>query len=447
MDLYTFSQGKLVSLENAGEDLLTNELIGSEFGGKSRKMSASTCQLIRKYGFEWDPLAIAGHLTFKPYAAFMVEAVKLRLWSQAQAFCLENDIPVQRISGGDLYSLDSELMKRHVQLAEEVGMYGDGLLKVSGNQILRFSGCSNKLSLLKQQDLDDAVFPFGIFELSNSYRFEKEGELEYLSRNRKFHLPELHIVNEKLCDGLELLLKGHAFIDRSMKAHGLSYVMLLSTTRKFVAENNAFLEKLCDGCEHIPVINLTDADTCENGIVFDVEYKAAMRNGALLEIATLQIDEGNTGFAYGIQSKGKPLVTIHAVFFASSVERTIYTYLDQAAEERDGGTLPSWLAPIQCRLIPENDERLEDAEAVLEKLIGICRVELDDRAIPFSIKLRDSLDLRIPCVVQVGDELSRYDEEINGFSSLEMDQLLAKHADESHVLGQFSPARLSRRIL
>ena len=447
-NLYTFSQGELVPVASIERDALSEELIRSEFDGKATKMSDAANRLIRNYGFGWDPLSVPGYLTFKPYAAFMVEAVKLRFWRQVQAFCRENDIPLQRIAGGDLYSLDSALMKNHVRLAEEVGMYGEGLLSVSGNQILRFSGCSNKLSLLKQQSIDDAVFPFGIFEISNSYRFEKEEQIEYLSRNRKFHLPELHIVNENLSDGLNMLLKGHDSIDRSMKEHALPYVMLFSTTRKFVHENKWFFERLCDGCAHVPVIHIADGDTCENGIVFDVEYKARMQNGSLLEIATLQIDEGNTGFAYGIQARGKPVVTIHAVFFASSVERTIYTYLDRAAAQ-NGETLPAWLAPVHCRLLPENDENFGCAEDLLKKLLARYRVELDDRAIPFRNKLRDALALRISHIIRVGegDVLSRYDETIGGFRPLDQEMLLSAAPDESFVLGQFSPVRLSRRIL
>lgn len=446
-NLYTYFQGRIVPLESTEGDLLTKELIRTEFDGKATKTASSTEQLIRDYGFGWDPLSIPGYLTFKPYAAFMVEAVKLRLWKQAQTFCFENDIPLHRIVGGDLYSLDSELMKKHVQLAEEVGMYGDALLTVSGNQVLRFSGCSNKLSLLRQQCLDGAEFPFGIFELSNSYRFESDEAIEYLSRNRKFHLPELHIVNKKLLDGLNLLLRGHDFIDQSMKKHRLSYVMLLSTTRKFVTENMWFFERLCDGCAHIPVIDISDGDNCENGIIFDVEYKASMQNGALLEIATLQIDEGNTGFAYGIQANGKPVVTIHAVFFASSVERTIYTYLDIAAGQNHEGVLPAWLAPIHYRILPETDAYMEKAEKVLKKLLASSRAEFDDRPLPFGNKLRDGLEMKIPCIIRVGNTLSRYDESINGFRALQLEQLLSGTPDESFVLGQFSPAKLSRRVL
>ena len=445
--MFSFLNGEMVPIESIQRDVLTMRLIASEFEGKLDKMSASTRQLICNYGFGWDSLSVSGYLTFKPYAAFMVEAVKLRLWRQARMFCLENDIPLQRISGGELYSLDSELMNNHVRLAEEVGMYGDGLLNVLGNQVLRFSGCSNKLSLLKQQQIDNAVFPFGIFEISGSYRFEKEEAIEYLSRNRHFHLPELHIVNKKLRDGLELLLKGHAFIDRAMQEHDLTYIMLFSTTRKFVDENGWLMERLCANCAHPPVINITEENTCENGIIFDVEYKACMQSGALLEIATLQIDEGSTGFAYGIQSEGRPVVTIHAVFFASSVERTIYTYLDKAAAQTHGWALPAWLAPVHCRLLPESDAFIATAEEVLHKILVHCRAELDDRDLPFPNKLREAVDMRIPSIVRVGETLSYYDASINVFKPLELESLQSGVPDESFHLGQFSPVRLSRRIL
>lgn len=131
-------------------------------------------------------LSKPGYLAFRPYAAFMEEATKWFVWKNVQKFCLNNEIPLNRIAGGSLYALENPLMKRYKQLAETVGMYGNGLLEVTDNQILRFSGCANKLSLLKQVNLDDKMLPFGIFEISNSYRYEKEEELDYLVRNRSF---------------------------------------------------------------------------------------------------------------------------------------------------------------------------------------------------------------------------------------------------------------------
>lgn len=446
-DLYTINEGQLSSVQCCMGDALVEELIKSEFAGEKREANPYTDELIKMYGFEWDQLSEIGYLTFNSYASFMVEAVKLHLWKQVKEFCEQYDIPLHRVSGGDLYSMKSELMRNHVTLAEEVGMYGDGLLSVSGNQILRFSGCSNKLSLLKNAISDNALLPFGIFEISNSYRYEKEEDVALLMRNRKFHLPELHIINENLQDGLKRLLKGHEQIDSVMKKHHLDYVMLYSTTNKFITDNSWFIERLSKGCAHPPVIDIFEGETCENGIVFDVEYKACMKNGMLLEIGTLQIDEGNTGFSYGIMYKGKPISTIHAVFFASSVERTIYTYLDIAAARDDIWGLPFWLAPVHCRVFSESSGYDYDTKKIMTRMKERYRVEWDDRNIPVQNKITEALNMKIPYVIKVGKEVLMYDKNADAFLPADLDFLLTNKLDESFGLGQFSPEKLSQRVL
>ena len=140
-------------------------------------------------------------------------------------------------------------------------MYGDGLLKVTGNHILRFSGCSNKLSLLKQVNFDNKTLPFGIFEISDSYRYEQEEKLNLLVRNRLFHLPELHIVYENLNQGLKMLLKGHEQMQLDMKENNMEFIMLFSTTKKFIKENEEFIEEICKDCKHYTIKNIAEADT------------------------------------------------------------------------------------------------------------------------------------------------------------------------------------------
>lgn len=447
MNLLTLIQNQLVSIQEADSDNLFKKLIDSEFKGKKSKTSEFVNNLIKRYGFCWDPLAEIGYLSFKPYASFMVEAVKLHLWKQVQSFCFDNNIPLQRISGGDLYSMNSDLMKEHVMLAEQVGMYGEGLLAVSGNQVLRFSGCSNKLSLLKKSRFDDATLPFGIFEISNSYRYENELDIDYLMRVRKFCLPELHIVNKNLHNGLEMMLKGHSWIDHSLKSHDFDYIMLISTTKKFVENNMWFIEKLCFNCNHPPVINIAETDTCENGIVFDVEYKAQMHNGMLLEIGTLQIDEGNTGFSYGIRYNDDPVCTIHAVFFASSVERTIYSYFDRITTKDGNNTLPNWLSPVHCRIIPDHIYNLQNAEKIAKKLLNVFRVEIDDRSIDMRQKIEDAVALNIPYIIKSNDNISLYEKTSHDFIPWDMNNLLDQKPDDSFVLGQFSPIKLSKRVI
>ncbi len=443
--LYTFLKNSILSIDEVDLDDFMKELIDTEFGGKECSSSPETLELIERYGFGWDPLSIPGYLTFRPYAAFMEEATKLHIWKMVQKFCKDNDFPVQRIAGGDLYSLDKPLMKNHVQLAEEVGMYGDGLLQVTGNHILRFSGCSNKLSLLKHTNFEDKRLPIGIFEISDSYRYEKENHLDYLVRNRLFHLPELHIVNENLDKGLDMLLRGHRQMDQDMEEHDLDYIMLFSTTKQFLKEHMGFIKEICKNCKHLPIINAVDDNSCENGIVFDVEYKACMRNDSLVEIGTFQIDEGSTGFAYGITYHNRPVTTVHAVFFASSIERTIYTYCDKAANGKT--LLPLWLAPIQCRIIPKSADFCGDALSLGETFVNHLRTEVDDRPEDCCKKLEEAIAMKVPYVIFVGNDLKLYDYDTDGFEVTDVNKLLNLERGATCVYNQFSPLCLSQKIL
>ncbi len=445
-ELYTFVNNEIIPIEKSVKDNYMQELIDTEFGKKESPVSDVTNDLIKRYGFSWDPLSIPGYLTFRPYAAFMEEATKLHIWKLVQGFCLKNNIPLHRIAGGDLYSLDNSLMKKHVELAEKVGMYGDGLLKVTGNHILRFSGCSNKLSLLKQMNFDNKTLPIGIFEISDSYRYEQEDKLNLLVRNRMFHLPELHIVNEDLKQGLKMLLKGHKQMQEDMEENKMEYIMLFSTTRKFIAENKEFIDRICKGCKHSPIINVAEDDTCENGIVFDVEYKARMKNGTLVEIGTFQIDEGTTDFAYDIKYKNKPVTTVHAVFFASSIERTIFTYCDKSANSDD--LMPNWLVPVHCRVIPSDVNFVDSAIELGKKINKKLRVEVDDRSIEFDEKLEDALLLKVPYIIRIGnDNIEIFDRDSKVFSNIDVVSILSKDIDDSYMFNQYSPMLLSQRVI
>lgn len=442
--LLTYLDGKFIDIQNVALDEFMKELVDSEFGGKDTLASETTRKFIERLGFMWDPLSVPGYLTFKPYAAFMEEATKKHIWEMVQNFCFKSGFPVQRIAGGDLYSLDKELMKNHVVLAEEVGMYGDGLLKVTGNKILRFSGCSNKLSLLKQTNFDNKQLPIGIFEISDSYRYEKEERLDYLVRNRLFHLPELHIVNENLDKGLEMLLLGHHKMVADMADHDLDFIMLFSTTQRFLNEHKDFIDALCNNLSHRPIINASEDDSCENGIVFDVEYKALMSNGSLVEIGTFQIDEGATGFAYDIRYNNKPVTTVHAVFFASSVERTIFTYCDKTANS--DYFLPDWLAPVQYRIIPASQEYCQRADEIGNRLLPYFRTEVDDTNSSFHDKFNNAKDMMIENIVRVGNNVELYNWNNDTFEVFRIESI-TENRKKSFEINQFAPLRLSESVI
>lgn len=101
-----------------------------------------------------------------------------------------------------------------------------------------------------------------------------------------------------------------------------------------------------------------------------------------------------------INSEGKeerPYVLHRALF--GSFERFIGLLIEHYA-----GRLPTWLAPVQVKILPIADRHLEYAQKVAEKLLGAdFRVEIDERSERLNAKIRDAQVEQIPVMLIVGD--------------------------------------------
>lgn len=90
-------------------------------------------------------------------------------------------------------------------------------------------------------------------------------------------------------------------------------------------------------------------------------------------------------------------VMIHRVVFGS-VERFIGILTENYA-----GKFPTWLSPVQVRILPISDKFLDYAFSIKKKLMdeGI-RVELDERAEKIGFKIREAAVERVPYMLVVG---------------------------------------------
>lgn len=88
---------------------------------------------------------------------------------------------------------------------------------------------------------------------------------------------------------------------------------------------------------------------------------------------------------------------IHRVAFGS-IERFIGILIEHFA-----GAFPTWLAPVQVKVLPISDKYLDYANAVTEELdnAGI-RVEIDTRAEKIGYKIREAQLQKIPYMIVVG---------------------------------------------
>ena len=88
---------------------------------------------------------------------------------------------------------------------------------------------------------------------------------------------------------------------------------------------------------------------------------------------------------------------IHRVVFGS-IERFIGILIEHFA-----GAFPTWLAPVQVKVLPISEKHMDYGEKVLKKLqdAGI-RAELDTRAEKIGYKIREAQMKKIPYMLVVG---------------------------------------------
>jgi threonyl-tRNA synthetase len=136
------------------------------------------------------------------------------------------------------------------------------------------------------------------------------------------------------------------------------------------------------------------------GPKLDIQYKNVF--GKEDTIVTIQIDmllAEKFGMEY-VDSDGqmkRPYI-IHRTSLGC-YERTL-AYLI----ERYAGALPTWMAPVQVKVLPIGDEHIDYGYAVKQKLENFgVRVEIDDRNETIGKKIRNAQLEKLPYMLVIGD--------------------------------------------
>jgi threonyl-tRNA synthetase len=97
--------------------------------------------------------------------------------------------------------------------------------------------------------------------------------------------------------------------------------------------------------------------------------------------------------------KEKEPIVIHRSSIGA-IERTMAYLIEKYA-----GAFPTWLSPVQVKVIPVSDRHNEPAKKVVDELKehGI-RAEIDDRSERMNLKIRQAQLEKIPYMVVIGDK-------------------------------------------
>ena len=247
--------------------------------------------------------------------------------------------------------------------------------------------------------------PIRAGELGLVHRHEKSGQLNGLFRVRCFTQDDAHIFC--LPEQIEEEIKGVIeLVDEVYSKFGFAYTIELSTR----PEDHMGSEELWSMAEGAlgkvlkdigKEYELNEGDGAFYGPKIDFHIKDCL--GRDWQCGTIQLDfqmPERFDLTYIAENgeKQRP-VMLHRVIFGS-IERFIGIITEHFA-----GAFPTWLAPVQVKILPLADAHLDYAKEVKNALIskGI-RVELDDRNEKIGYKIREAQLDKVPYMLILGDK-------------------------------------------
>ena len=276
---------------------------------------------------------------------------------------------------------------------------------------LKAMNCPHHHKIFDAEPKSYRELPYRIAEYGTCYRYEQSGELFGLMRVRCLHMNDAHIYCSKEQFKQEFKAVNDMYL-KYFKIFGIEkYVMRLSLHdpeklgQKYINEPELWLEtdELVRNVlieTGVPFVEVK-GEGAFYGPKIDVQIWSTI--GREFTLATNQVDFAQPrSFKLSFTNKNNepeiPLI-IHRAPLGTH-ERFIGFLLEHYA-----GKFPTWLAPVQVKVLPISDKFLDYAKEVERALLqqGI-RVEIDDRQEKIGKKIRDTELMKIPYMLIVGEK-------------------------------------------
>ena len=269
---------------------------------------------------------------------------------------------------------------------------------------LKPMNCPGGMLIYKSESHSYRDFPMRVGELGRVHRHELSGALHGLMRVRAFTQDDAHIF--MLPEQIKSEIKGVVeLIDKVYSIFGFKYHVELSTRPEDSMGSDEEWNMAEDSLKgaldelNIPYV-INEGDGAFYGPKIDFHLEDSI--GRTWQCGTIQLDfqlpqRFELEYVGSDGEKHRPIV-IHRVIFGS-IERFIGILIEHFA-----GKFPTWLAPVQVKVLTISDKFNEYAGAVRKKLneSGI-RCEIDERNEKIGYKIREARNERVPYVVVIGE--------------------------------------------
>ena len=283
------------------------------------------------------------------------------------------------------------------------------LTDADGNeQALKPMNCPNSIKIYQTKLRSYKDLPLRFNDVDVIHRNEKSGQLNGLFRVRMFRQDDSHnyVTEEQIGSEIKDIVE---IADKMYKMFGLEYKLSLSTRpedfmgeietwNKAEADLKKVLTDITGGEDNFAI---NEGDGAFYGPKIDITMKDCL--GREWQMGTVQLDfqlpqRFNLSYIDKDGNKKTPIMIHRAIF--GSFDRFIGIITEHFA-----GAFPTWLAPVQVRILPIADAHKEYANKLREQLEeeGI-RVELDDRQEKIGYKIREAQLQKIPYMLIIGEK-------------------------------------------
>ncbi|MEK6833739.1 MAG: threonine--tRNA ligase [Nanoarchaeota archaeon] len=267
--------------------------------------------------------------------------------------------------------------------------------------------CPGGMLVYKNSPKSYKDLPLRVGELGVVHRQELSGVLGGLFRVIQFTQDDAHIycTEKQIEDEIERIIKLDELV---YKKFGFEYSVELSTR----PEKRIGDDKIWDLSESIlkkvlekkkMKFKINEGDGAFYGPKIDFHLKDSL--GRTWQCGTIQLDFSmperfELEYTDKDNSKKRPIMLHRTVY--GSLERFIGILL-----ENTNGRLPTWLAPVQIRILSFTDRNVEHSKEVVERMkkdIPSLRIETDFDQKTIQSKVKDAEMMKIPYIIVIGDK-------------------------------------------
>ena len=290
--------------------------------------------------------------------------------------------------------------------------YADGMYPPmemdNGTYYMKPMNCPMHCLIFRSRQRSYRELPLRLFELGTVYRYERAGTLHGLMRIRGFTQDDSHIfcTPEQAPDEIASLLD---FVLSVLRAFGFDdFTFNLSTKDpdKYVGTRRGLgggdRRRCAPALErHGLEYSIKEGDAAFYGPKIDIDVRDAI--GRSWQLSTIQYDFNHPErfeleYVGADNARHRPIMLHRALF--GSVERFFGVLLEHYA-----GNFPTWLAPVQVRVLPVATAHEEYAEKVADRVRAAGgRVDVVGAGEQLGKRIRAAKLEKLPYILVVGDD-------------------------------------------